>query len=177
LPRISYTVKFPKIAVFVRWLGCCVVGSAPDLQTPACATRCEFPLVISLRPQLAVVASAVLFVVLLVCAGLVALLHRESMQGVIWLMLAASGAWSLAPDLWLSTGHRPRNLILQSDGGICLSHDDGSLEPVALQASSLDLGYMLFLVVKGRSRYRLLLSVANVAPGQLAALRRSVAGH
>jgi hypothetical protein len=157
----------------MRWLRRCVPVRTPDRHDPAPA-RARSRRIIPLKPQLAVVASAALFVALLTGAGLLAFVQGNTVQGMIWVALAVAGGWSLSPHLPGRGGRRPSTLWLQADGSLSLGFDDGSLEQVRLQASSLSLGNGMFLVLKGRSLHRLLLSAATVAPGDLAALRRRV---
>ncbi|MGC4027623.1 MAG: hypothetical protein QM696_01940 [Steroidobacteraceae bacterium] len=73
---------------------------------------------------------------------------------------------------WEGGGAAPTALLLGADGRLALQLPDGSRDPVQLDAGSFFIGAGVLLVLRGQRRHRLWLAPANLAPAQLAALRR-----
>lgn len=95
-----------------------------------------------------------------------------------WLALAATvgvaavgfGPWCRLPR---SGRPEPRHLVLAASGRLILTYPGDREEDVCLSARSLRLGSHLLLVLEGAGRtHRLLLGPDNLAPAELAALRR-----
>ena len=75
--------------------------------------------------------------------------------------------------LWPSRRNRPRALRIEPGGSLCLQWHDGSWVQVRLCASTVLSGTHVLLVLRAnRQVRRVLLGPDNLAPRQLAALRR-----
>ncbi len=115
-----------------------------------------------------------------VLAPLLLLLLLALWQGRL-LVVAAGAAigGALCAALWLETAGngaaRPIALRLDGRGQLALCFTGGVQESVRLGAGSLFIGRGALLVLHGRRRHHLWLGPANLAPAQLAALRRWLA--
>jgi hypothetical protein len=89
-------------------------------------------------------------------------------------VLAAGFGW----QWWRSRRNSPsspRRLLLAADGRCHLLTVSGTVEELALQASSLRLGrWLLLLFRSGGLTHRLLLGPDNLDPAELAALQRRI---
>jgi hypothetical protein len=89
------------------------------------------------------------------------------------LLAAAAVALITALGLWPARSHRARTLRIDPDGSVWLQWHAGTWEAVQLSPASLYLGGCVLLVLRGNRRVlRLLLGPDNLAPRDLAALRR-----
>ncbi len=107
-----------------------------------------------------------------VLLGLIALyivelcLRRHLVAAALVVLIAAIG-------LWPARSNRPRALRIESGGSLWLQWHNGTWEPQLLSAASVLFSAHLLLVLRGKGQVRrLLLGPDNVAPHELAVLRR-----
>lgn len=156
--------------VFFAWLARSLVQAwheSPPLPRPS---RAGLDIPLRPSPLLRHLARGFGVAQLLFAIELGVLRHEEAAVMVLGLVLLPRMAMRWRGDVSVAT---PRRLLLAADGRIHLLTARGQIQEVQLAGSSLRLGAWLLLGLRGSAgMHRLLLGPDNVAPADLAALRR-----
>lgn len=136
---------------------------------PGCAPQTELPL--SLRPHPLVPVLMAFGLGLLLLLSVLLLRERRfavAAGGALATALLGRAAW----QAWSGAGPHPVALLLGPGRQLALRFADGSHAPMRLGGGSLFIGKGALLVLRGPPDRRLWLGPANLAPAELAALRR-----